>query len=154
MAKEYPIVCVYHHFFIHSPIQGHPGCLHILAIVDNAVMNKWVRMSPQVAFWVSLDKYPKVGLLGPSLSVVIAFVFICSVCLFCSLDSTFKQNHIASVFLCLTCFTQHNTLQFIHAAADGNNPFTSMAKQYSIVYMHHLLFILNPLMDTQAASTS
>ena len=42
---------------------------------------------------------------------VYEFVTILSVHLFCPLDSTWKWNHIALVFLCLTYFPQHNTFR-------------------------------------------
>ena len=32
-------VCVYHIFFIHSSVDGHLGCFHILAIIYNANIN-------------------------------------------------------------------------------------------------------------------
>ena len=34
------------------------------------------------------------------------------ICLFCSLGSTYRKNHMVFVFHCLAYFTQHKTLQF------------------------------------------
>ena len=35
MAEKYSFVYMYHIFFIHSYIDGHLGCFHVLAIVDS-----------------------------------------------------------------------------------------------------------------------
>ena len=36
---------MHHNFFIHSSVDGHPGCFHALAIVDSAAVNTGVHVS-------------------------------------------------------------------------------------------------------------
>ena len=54
----------YHIFFTHSPLSGHLGCFHILAIVNNASMNKGVPISFQISVFVFYGKIPRNGIAG------------------------------------------------------------------------------------------
>ena len=49
-------VCVCHIFFIHSSINGHPGCVYVLATVKNAAGN--IGMHYLIELWFSLNIYP------------------------------------------------------------------------------------------------
>ena len=62
-AEYYSIVYIYHIFFIHSSVDGHFGCFHILATVNSAAMNRGMHASFQISIFISLDIYPGVELL-------------------------------------------------------------------------------------------
>ena len=53
---------MYHHFFIHSSVYGHLGCLHVLAIVNSAAMNSGIHVS--VSILVSSGYMPRSGIAG------------------------------------------------------------------------------------------
>ena len=45
MAERYSIVYLGHIFFIHSSVDGHWGCVHVLVIVNAAAVNTGVHVS-------------------------------------------------------------------------------------------------------------
>ena len=52
----------YHNFFIHSSVDGHLGCFHVLAIVNNAAVNNGIHVS--VSILASLGYVPRSGIAG------------------------------------------------------------------------------------------
>ena len=53
---------MYHNFFIHSSVNGHLGCFHVLAIVNSASMNNGIHVSFSIL--VSLGYMPRSGIAG------------------------------------------------------------------------------------------
>ena len=38
-------MCLYHNFFIHSSVDGHLDCFHVLAIINSAAMSNRILVS-------------------------------------------------------------------------------------------------------------
>ena len=53
---------MYHSFFIHSSVDGHLGCFHVLAIVNSAAVNTEVHVS--ISILVSSGYMPSSGIVG------------------------------------------------------------------------------------------
>ena len=61
-AEENSIVCMYSLYLIHSSVDGHCVCLHVLAIVNSAEINR----AGSLTLWKEYVPgyiYPRVGLL-------------------------------------------------------------------------------------------
>ena len=54
---------MYHSFFIHSSVDGHLGCFHVLAIVNNAAINLGVHVF-FFSVTVSYGYVPSCGIVG------------------------------------------------------------------------------------------
>ena len=63
-AKWYSIASMSHSYFIHSSTDGHLGCFHIVAIVDNAVKNIGVLMFFQITVLGFFSYIPRSGIAG------------------------------------------------------------------------------------------
>ena len=51
-----------HNFFIHSSVDGHLDCFHVLAIVNSAAVNKGILVSSSIS--VSSGYMPMSGIAG------------------------------------------------------------------------------------------
>ena len=62
MAEWYSIVYIYHNFFIHSSVDGHLDCFHVLAIVNSAAVSNGKPVS--LSILVSSGYMPRSGIVG------------------------------------------------------------------------------------------
>ena len=62
---------MYHNFFIHSSVDGHLGCFHVLAIVNSDAMKMGYMCLIQ--FWLPQGICLRVGLLGHMVVLFLVF---------------------------------------------------------------------------------
>ena len=53
---------MYHNLFIHSSVDGHLGCFHVLAVVNSATVNNGIHVSFSIL--VSSGYMPRSGIAG------------------------------------------------------------------------------------------
>ena len=63
---------MYHTFFIHSSVNGHLGCFHVLAIVNSATMNNGIHVS--LSILVSSGCMPRSGIAGSYGGFILSFL--------------------------------------------------------------------------------
>ena len=68
----YIYIYIYHIFFIHSSVDGHLGCFHVLAIVNSAAVNTGMHVS--FAIRVLYGYMPRSGIAGSYGSSVFSFL--------------------------------------------------------------------------------
>ena len=72
-------VCMYlshinHNFFIHTPIDRHLGCFHILAIINNSVLNIALHVSFCISVFIFFRYIPRSGIAGSYCSFIFNFL--------------------------------------------------------------------------------
>ena len=63
---------MYYDFFIHSSVDGHLGCFHVLAIVNSAVMNNGIHVS--LSILVSSGCMPRSEIAGSHGGFILSFL--------------------------------------------------------------------------------
>ena len=64
---------MYHNFFLHSFVDGHLGCFHVLAIVSSVAMNNEIHVSFSIL--VSSGYMPRSGIAGSYGGFIPSFFF-------------------------------------------------------------------------------
>ena len=73
-AEYYSIVYMCHIFFIHSSVDRHLGCFHVLAIVNSAAVNIGVHVSFQIRALVFSGYMLRNGIAGAYVNSIFSFL--------------------------------------------------------------------------------
>ena len=65
---------IHYIFFIHSSVDGHIGCFHVLAIVNSAAMNIGVCVSFLIRVFVFFGYMPRNGIAGSYGNYIFSFL--------------------------------------------------------------------------------
>ena len=65
---------MYHNFFIHSSVDGHLGCVHVLATVNSAAMNNGIHVSFSIL--VSSGYMPRSGIAGSYVGFILVLLLV------------------------------------------------------------------------------
>ena len=72
IAEYYSIVYMYQNFLIHSSVDGHLGCFHVITIVNSAAVNIGVHVSFSIL--VSSECMPSSGIAGSYGNFILDFL--------------------------------------------------------------------------------
>ena len=105
-----------HIFLIHSSVDGHLAYFHVLAIVNSAVMNRWVHVSFWIMLWFFFpDICPGVGLLDhiiiPFLVLWRTFILFSTV----AAPSYISTNNVGVAFTSSLAFVICRLLNYGHS---------------------------------------
>ena len=112
MAEEYSIVYMYHISFIHSSVEGHLGCFHNLAIVNNTTMNRGMQIHLYDPVFIPFAYICRSAMLSQMVGLILIFLktsilfFIVTASIYIPIDSAqwFPFLHILSDICYLLSF--------------------------------------------------
>ena len=99
-----------HTCFIHSSIDGHLGCFHILVIVNSTVMNIGVLMFFWISVWGSFGYIPRSGIAGSK--GISIFPFFWGICILLSRGCTILHSYQQCTRVCSPFSTSSPALVF------------------------------------------